>query len=96
MGVNFMRILVVQDKFQPEGSAADFLRTQGHDVETVATANEALRLAPSFAPDLVMFDVRIADPARSNFAQKLRSMPGLDETMVVVGLSLPRASHAPA
>ncbi|WP_435018712.1 sigma-54-dependent transcriptional regulator [Tundrisphaera sp. TA3] len=53
------RILVVDDEEGICWAFREFLGDEGHRVEAVASAEEALRIAGEFRPDAVMLDVRL-------------------------------------
>jgi DNA-binding NtrC family response regulator len=57
------KILVVDDDASARSSLAEFLRSEGYDVETAADGFKALPKLDDFAPDLVLTDLQ---------------MPGLD------------------
>jgi CheY-like chemotaxis protein len=90
---NSMRILVVRNPGDLAERTTDFLKSQGHEVEAVTSAAEALARASKLRPDLVMIDGRLDEVDRSAFAEKLRGLPGLQETLVVVGLTVPHGEH---
>lgn len=55
------RILVVDDDRRVVEILAPYLRGDGYDVATAATAADGVRLARSWQPDLVVLDLRLPD-----------------------------------
>lgn len=55
------KILVVEDEFSINDVLCFALRKEGYDVRSVFTGKEALVMAESFKPDLVLLDLMLPD-----------------------------------
>ncbi|WP_229463903.1 ATP-binding protein [Massilia sp. 9I] len=73
-----LRILLVDDNTDAADSLASLLEAAGHTVCTVYDGGEALRLAPSFAPDLAFLDIGMPGMDGYQTARALRALPQLD------------------
>ena len=70
------RILVVDDEASIGWAFREFLGDEGHEVEAVASAEEALRVAGEFAPDAVVLDVRLPGEDGITALPRLRDRAG--------------------
>jgi len=70
------RILLVEDDDANRSILAEFFRTRGHRVDEAATGPEALDLAASSPPDLVVLDVQLPGMDGFEVLARLRSGPG--------------------
>ena len=68
-----MKVLVVDDEVQFARALAANLRGAGYDVETAATAEQALAAAKRGAPDAVILDLRLPDGSGRDVTRALRS-----------------------
>jgi two-component system, OmpR family, KDP operon response regulator KdpE len=68
-----VRVLVVDDEPQFLRALATNLRGAGYDVETAATANDALAAAGLNPPDAVILDLRLPDGSGRDVARELRT-----------------------
>ena len=74
------RILVVDDEVNARTALAELLRDEGYEVETAADAFKALGKYESFAPHLVVTDLKMPGMDGIELVKKLRSVetpPGL-------------------
>jgi DNA-binding response OmpR family regulator len=78
------RILIVDDEPNIVTSLEFLMRGSDYDVRVAHNGEEALRLAESFQPDLVLLDVMM--PQRSGFevCQKIRGNAALREVKIVM------------
>ena len=90
-------ILMVEDEESITVPLAEALAREGFDTEVAGTAAEALELAGSVAPDLVLLDVMLPDGSGYDVCRELRSRSRVpiimltargEETDKVVGLEL--------
>ena len=72
-----LRILVTDDNRDAADSLASLLAAGGHTVQTAYTGEEALRLAPGFAPDLAFLDIGMPGMDGYQTARALRALPQL-------------------
>jgi two-component system CheB/CheR fusion protein len=77
------RILVVDDNTDAAESLALILDLWGHDVRTVASGEEALEVAPVFAPDVVLLDVGLPLMNGFDVARRLRRLPETKNALIV-------------
>jgi DNA-binding response OmpR family regulator len=78
------RILIVDDEPNIVTSLEFLMRGSDYDVLVARDGEEALGLAESFRPDLVLLDVMM--PQRSGFdvCRSIRENPALRETKIVI------------
>ncbi len=78
------RILIVDDEPNIVTSLEFLMRGDDYDVLVARNGKEALRLAKSFRPDVVLLDVMM--PHRSGFdvCRKIRENPVLRDTKIVM------------
>ncbi len=90
-------ILMVEDEESITVPLAEALGREGFDTEVAGTAAEALELASSVGPDLVLLDVMLPDGSGYDVCRELRSQSRVpiimltargEETDKVVGLEL--------
>ena len=78
-----VRILVVDDNVDGAESIAMLLRMEGHAVRSVHDARDALAVAPSFRPDVVLLDIGLPGMDGYEVARRLRAEPNLAHTCLV-------------
>ena len=81
MTVEASRILVVDDELQIRRFLSHALTAHGHQVQAVATGQEALREVPVFHPDVVLLDLSLPD---LDGVEVLRRMREWSPTPVIV------------
>jgi signal transduction histidine kinase/CheY-like chemotaxis protein len=67
------RVLVVDDNVDAANSLAQLLELEGHATEAVYGGREALRRAPTFAPDIVLLDIGLPEVDGYEVARRLRA-----------------------
>jgi CheY-like chemotaxis protein len=78
-----MRVLVVDDESDTRATLRVMLNVWGHRVCEAATADQALELAGSFQPDVVLLDLVLPGLDGLDLAVQLRRLPGLERTAMV-------------
>jgi len=78
------RVLIVDDEPNIVTSLEFLMRGDGYEVLVARNGEEALQLAESFRPDIVVLDVMM--PQRSGFevCQKIRENPVLGDVKIVM------------
>jgi two-component system CheB/CheR fusion protein len=84
--VSALRVLVVDDNVDSAGMMETYLGLIGHEVEVAYDGAAALACAATFAPHVVLVDLRLPDLDGFELARRLRAMPGL-ETATLVAMS---------
>ena len=77
------RILVVDDNRDSADSLAMLLRLVGHDVRTVHDGRQALVVAATYRPDLVLLDIGLPGMDGFAVARHMRSQPELAGVVLV-------------
>jgi CheY-like chemotaxis protein len=77
------RILVVEDNRDSATSLAMLLRLRGHDVRIAHDGPEALDLAATFRPSVVLLDIGLPGMSGYEVAARLRQLPGGGRLVVV-------------
>ncbi|MDP9189352.1 MAG: response regulator transcription factor [Actinomycetota bacterium] len=75
-------ILLVEDETAITEPLAEALEREGFDAEVAATANEALALAASASPDLVLLDIGLPDGSGLDVCRELRRSSGVPVIML--------------
>ena len=81
-----VRVLIVDDDPMVLDSTAVVLQLDGHEVCTAANGEEALRVAPTFRPQLVLLDIGLGGMDGYQVAERLRDLPN-GNTLMLVALS---------
>lgn len=78
-----MRLLVADDNRDLADTLAQLLRRQGFDVDVAYDGGQAVQLAVSFSPDVLILDLSM--PVMSGFevAQRLRTRPEFAQKVFV-------------
>jgi two-component system KDP operon response regulator KdpE len=77
------RILLVDDEVPIQRALAPLLRARGYDVEVVGTGTEALNVAATHPPDLIVLDLGLPDIEGTEVCRRIRA----DSTVPIVVLS---------
>jgi CheY-like chemotaxis protein len=93
-GRSRMRILVVDDNRDTARMMQMLLRGEGYDVKLAFGGREAIELAESFRPDVVLLDLRLPDISGAEVIKELRGREGF-ETTAFVAVSGYDASRIP-
>ncbi|WP_144112758.1 PAS domain S-box protein [Paraburkholderia sp. BCC1886] len=76
-----LRILLVDDNCDAADSLAMLLELKGHEVRIAYEGEQALLVAPRFAPDLAVIDIAMPKMDGYETLAALRQLPGLEDTM---------------
>lgn len=74
------KLLLVEDEEELVRIVQTFFRDEGYDVRIAMNAEEALVTLETFAPDVIVSDVRMGRMDGFQFLQALRAMPARKET----------------
>ena len=69
------RVLLVEDHEPLAEATAEFIRDKGLEVQIASNGREALEMAASFHPEIVLCDMRLPDMPGYEVAQALRALP---------------------
>jgi PAS domain S-box-containing protein len=83
------RVLVVDDNTDAADALAQLLRLQGHEVETVYTARDALLRAAAFTADVMLLDIGLPEMDGYELARKLREDRRSGALVAVTGYGQP-------
>jgi two-component system CheB/CheR fusion protein len=78
-----LRVLVVDDNIDTASMLALMLRSWGHEAAVTYDGPSALARAVDFLPDAVLLDIGLPLLDGFEVATRLRSMPGLEGTLIV-------------
>jgi DNA-binding response OmpR family regulator len=81
-------ILIVDDDFDARKLLPELLSSEGYDMRTAAGGLEALRMAASITPDLILLDVMMPDMNGFDVCLQIRTDPLLQETPGILITSL--------
>jgi two-component system OmpR family response regulator len=76
-------VLAVDDDSEVRATIGRALKTDGHCVLEAEDAQEALRLAQEYRPDLIILDIMLADMSGFDLCSHLRSMPFVNRTPIL-------------
>jgi signal transduction histidine kinase len=80
---SWRRVLVVDDNVDAAQTLADYLRTQGHRVESALDGEAALRIAEVLHPDVAFIDLNMPQMDGIEVARRLRLTPWGREAALV-------------
>jgi signal transduction histidine kinase/ActR/RegA family two-component response regulator len=80
---NHLRVLVVDDHMDTAAALSELIGLWGYEVRTALDGREALRVAESFRPELVLLDLAMPDMNGYQVAAEMRKMPGLTGATIV-------------
>jgi PAS domain S-box-containing protein len=81
------RVLVVDDDPAVADSMTVLLQIDGHDVKAAATGQEAMEIARTFHPQLVLVDIGLGDMDGYEVARRLRAQQPEGERMCLVAVT---------
>jgi PAS domain S-box-containing protein len=81
------RVLVVDDDPAVADSMTVLLELEGHEVRAAASGEEALALARSFRPQLVLLDIGLQGMDGYQVARQLRAQQAADERLCLVAVT---------
>ena len=70
-----LRVLIVDDNLDAAESLATILRLQGYDVMSASNGHEALRIAESARPEVVILDIGLPGLDGYEVARQIRRQP---------------------
>jgi DNA-binding response OmpR family regulator len=79
-----LRVLLVEDYPDLAAATADFLEAEGLDVRTALSGHEALAIASTFQPQLLLCDMNLPDMSGLDVVRELRSSLSTQRTYVVI------------
>ncbi|QKM49892.1 Autoinducer 2 sensor kinase/phosphatase LuxQ [Burkholderia glumae] len=74
---NAWRVLIVDDNVDAADSLSALLRLQGHTVEVAYSAEDAIRCAEAFCPQVALLDIGLPGMSGYELARTLRAKPRL-------------------
>lgn len=77
------QVLIVEDLPDAARSLKMLLSLEGHRVETVGTANDALRRAPELRPTAIICDIGLPDMDGYELCRRLRALPELSQARFI-------------
>lgn len=87
------RVLVVDDNVDAADTLAQLLSLMGHEVQTAYRGTDALTNATAFVPDIVFLDIGLPDITGYEVARQLRTLPALDNTLLVALTGYGQVQH---
>jgi two-component system CheB/CheR fusion protein len=77
------RVLIVDDDRPAAGAMQRLLARRGHEIEVVASGNDAIGAALASRPHAVLLDIALPDVDGYAVARRLRQERALDRTLIV-------------
>jgi two-component system CheB/CheR fusion protein len=78
-----LRVLVVEDELVTAESLALFLRSWGHEVNLACNGPDALSMASTFQPEVVLLDIGLPNMDGYEVALRLRQLPGMEKCLLM-------------
>jgi CheY-like chemotaxis protein len=75
---------LVEDNEPLAEATAEFLRSEGLEVQVASSGREALTCVATFRPDIVLCDLRLPDIAGFDIAKALRKNPVTRNALFVI------------
>ena len=85
-------ILIVEDMPDSADLARHILKRYGHEVLIAETGTKALAMAEQNQPHLILFDFWLPDIDARTFLERLRSIPTLVDTPIIVCSATPESA----
>jgi len=79
-----LRVLILDSNIDAADELASGLRASGHAVVLLRPCAEALQAASHFGPDIMLCAYQPGDTAALDMLQKLRSLPGFADVLVLL------------
>src|SRR5689334_24566122 len=79
-----LRVLLIEDHPDLAAATAEFLRMEGLDVQIACSGQEALALAVTIAPHIVLCDMHLPDMSGVEVVHRLRSHPSTVRSYLVI------------
>jgi CheY-like chemotaxis protein len=76
--------LLVEDHAPLAEATAWVLRSKGLDVRLASTGREALEVAATYRPEIVLCDMRLPDMSGLDVARGLRAIPGAKDAVIAI------------
>ena len=89
-----LRVLLVEDDPDLADVTAEFLRAEGLDVQAASTGREALQVATTFRPQLLLCDMRLPDMTGLDVIRAVRAHPSARDAYVVILTALRETDRA--
>jgi CheY-like chemotaxis protein len=86
------RVLLGEDHMSLANATAFLMRLEGLEVWIAATGREALALADTVRPDIVLCDLRLPDMSGLDVARELRVRPGAKDALVAIHTAMSEGS----
>lgn len=71
------RVLIVDDNVEVADSLGLWLTLSGHEVNIARTAAQALSIAPTMQPEIILLDIGLPDLSGFSLAKELRKIPNI-------------------
>lgn len=84
------RILVADDSVDAAESVGMLLELRGHDVRLAHTGQQAIELAASYRPDVILLDISLPDMSGYEVAQALQGAAGDTRPVLIAVTGLGR------
>ena len=78
------RVLLVEDNEDVAEATAEFLRVTGQDVQIASSGQNALEIAGTFHPEIVLCDMWLPDMPGPDVLESLRSREGGKDILLVI------------
>jgi len=85
-----LRVLLIEDHPDLAAATADVLEAEGLDVRTALAGRDALQIAASFQPQLLLCDMNLPDMSGLDVVRALRSNPSTARAYVAILTGMPR------
>jgi len=78
------RVLLIEDHAALAEATAEFMRSQGLEVQIASNGDSGLEMAGAFQPDIVLCDLSLPDMAGLDVARSLRAIPGTKDVLIAM------------
>ena len=76
------RILIIDDNADVADALGVWLKISGHEVTIARTAEQALAIAPTAKPDVILLDIGLPDLDGFSLARELRKIPNIPKFLI--------------
>jgi CheY-like chemotaxis protein len=79
-----VRLLLIEDHAELAEATAEFLSTAGLEVRIAASGEDALQLARTFRPEIVLCDMMLPGMLGIEIGRRLRQNPATKDALIVI------------
>ena len=80
--------MLIEDHAELAEATAEFMRSEGLEVQVASTGDSGLKMAAAFQPQIVLCDMSLPDMTGLDVARALRAIPGTKDALIAMHTAL--------